>query len=425
MSTPSPGTGAPSTAAAPSTSTPGTAPPTRKSSRGALGAVVAVVVIVVIVVALLLTGVIPGLHSSSPGSSSSGTGQGTASQAAQKFANGTSGGPWSGFEIIGVDSTIGETVESANLTNASCPLQGGSVSAITVPAYTGAYANGAPQDWLFGYESTSAATTLLVWVHGGTATGLGELTGSTCALRAPLLPTNLISSSAAASDAVATSNGTKFVDTFASANATYLAETQALGSVTSTFWYLEFSACAGQNYTSFDAVLNATTGAVSNSDYATAAASSLCGAKAPLGSALALGNPRLTVGGSDSTFAATGCAAGDYCYDVTVEEANPGLLASNLEFEVKTATGAVLASPGSGGFSFLSINGTVVAQSPPTGAGGAIDMTSWAFGGGTEVNSLLTLIVDMGTTADPAGNGYVLVTTGVNGYSGTVSLNLP
>ncbi len=392
-----------------------------------MGAVVAVVVIVVIVLALLLAGIIPGLHSSS-GPSSSGTGEASASASAQNLANSTTGGPWSVFEIAGVDATVGENIPAANLTNASCPLQGGSVSSISVPSYTGAYSNGAPEDWLFGFDSTSAATTLLVWVHGGTASSLGELTGTGCESKALSLPTNLISTSTAAADAVATANGTKFVHSFSAANATYLAENRKLGSESAAYWYVEFSACSRENYTSFDAVLNGTTGAITVANYLTSNDSSLCGAKAPLGSAFALGvtpsNP-LIVGANGSTYAGDGCAATHYCYVLSVEAANPGLTVSDLNFELKTATGAVFTTPNPGGVSFLAINGSVVAQSPATAAGGTLSVTSWALGGDLQVTSILTIIIDTGLTTSPAGNGLVFEAIAVADYTGTVSVSLP
>ncbi len=431
----------PSTPGTPSSPPPANAPPPptgssstgRSSSGRTVGVVAAVVVAAALVAVLFLTGVFPGLHTGGAGSStSSGSGaSGPAESTATTYANGVSGGPWTLAIASGIDSTTAETILTSTLSNGSCPLSGGTISSISIPAYSGPYSNGAAEAWLFEFESPGRTTTLLVVVQGGTAAEVGEALGTGCAVSPVGVPADAISSSTAAADATATANGTKFVQEFGSANATYLLLTgEHLGAPTSN-WYIEFSACSTGNRTSFFADLNATTGGVSAeilegpSPYAACSA----GGRTPIGTALAIGDSNespLFVGGTNATYTGSGCAAGHYCYVLVVESADQGLSPSDFSLEVKTATGAVDTSPQPGGFTFVDeINGTIEAQTASTSAGGSLSASTWTVGSGVQITSLFELIIDTGSTTSPAGTGLVATVVGVGSYSGTISVTLP
>lgn len=424
----------------PSTSPPPTSPsspsspasPPPRSSGRRLGAVAGVVLVVAVVVGLLVAGVLPGLHSSGSGGSTSGTGsEGSAAGSANTYANGIPGGPWSLVEVAGIDSTRGESVSVSNLTNSSCPLVGGTLSTLTIPAYSGAYSTGSAEGWLFAFRST-AGSTLYVWVQGGVTSGLGEVGGAGCTRSSSELPGDTISSSMAASDLVATTNGTKFVDRFSSANASYLLDTEQLpDAAPAAVWLVLFDACSSGNETSLLGEVNATTGTLLTSGIATQVGATACGgvAKTPLGSVFLVGvsvtNP-LVVGANSSTYAGDGCAARDYCYVLVVEDASPGVTAADLQMEVKTITGASYTTSGPGGFTFYDTEtASLVTQTSPTTSGGVLESSEWGSGSSVQLSSVMELLVDTGSTTSPAGTGLVLTVVGLGPYAGSVSVDLP
>jgi flagellin-like protein len=148
-----------------------------------------------------------------------------------------------------------------------------------------------------------------------------------------------------------------------------------------------------------------------------------------LGSAFAAGVPAtnpLVVGTTGATYAGSGCAATHYCYELTIEEANPGLTANAMDMVVKTSTGATYTVTAAGGITiYNSVSGAIVTQCAVIAAGGALSVSTWGTGSTTQLSSTMIIIIDTGSTVSPAGTGLVFSALGVGSYSGTVSVQLP
>jgi flagellin-like protein len=149
----------------------------------------------------------------------------------------------------------------------------------------------------------------------------------------------------------------------------------------------------------------------------------------PIGTALALG-PATATSGSAAT--SPYCKSGHGCYSVTIASASTSLTVGDLEFALKTSSGADhLVSKGTGQFTIAGPSGKVVAQSPAVAKGKPLVVTSWTFPtkgytASTPVSSLMTLWVEFGTAiTQPAGNGFVLAAVGTGTFQGEVLLTLP
>jgi len=176
------------------------------------------------------------------------------------------------------------------------------------------------------------------------------------------------------------------------------------------------------------------TGAFTDSAYSTLlpfAASYLALATSnptPIGTAFVAGNPVSGTCRANATFAGSGCKGGDHIYTLSVEASS--VTFGSVLFEVLTATDAVYHHNGTGGFSVISIEGTVAAQTSISSAS-PMQMTSTfgTYGSGisvsTPLTSTYTIVLDMGTT-NPAGMGLTFEVTGTGSYSGTTSpVSLP
>jgi hypothetical protein len=117
-------------------------------------------------------------------------------------------------------------------------------------------------------------------------------------------------------------------------------------------------------------------------------------------------------GGSPET---TGCTAGDFIFNLTVESSSATY--GELQFHIETPNGTIYVAPGAGsGFSLLLQNGTVVAYYECVG--GLMEMTQgWQYLGGTTSSTLFgvasTVTIDAGSTG-PSGPGYEFIAQ-VNG----------
>ena len=424
----------------PTTPVSGGAPPTippapsSGSSKAALGAVGAVVVVVVIVVILLFAGIIPGLSSSSSSSKTSGStaSEQSAASSASSFASGVSGGPWSLVFAAGVVSVDGISTNVSNLYgNASCPLKDSAISKLTAPGFNGTYYNGQAEAWLLGfYSSAGGGSALLLFVAHGVTAEVGEMGGPGCyfsAISHPLGP-GLIDSTTAASAADATTAGSAFIAAHPHANASYALTTQSYvknGTSTNTSeWLIEYDSCASSVLETFVATVFATNDTVlGDTTY-----SGTCSGLTPIGSAFSAANPITSTCPTGDTYAANGCAAGDYTYTLTVEVSTVSF--SSVLFEVRTAAGRVLNVTPAGGFSVMSIAGAVAAQStaatemlmlaPFSIYGAGTTCNGAACGPTTPLTSLYTILIDMGT-ASPVGLGYSFIVIGHGSYSGTTA----
>lgn len=103
------------------------------------------------------------------------------------------------------------------------------------------------------------------------------------------------------------------------------------------------------------------------------------------------------------TFADSGCSAGDYTYNLTVETSD--VTFGSVVFWVENPNGSVfVATGGTPGFSVLNSTGVIVAQY--ASVGGVMSMGSgWTYTDGTHsstpLTSLHTILIDMGT-ANPS-----------------------
>lgn len=155
------------------------------------------------------------------------------------------------------------------------------------------------------------------------------------------------------------------------------------------------------------------------------------GCLCPVGRAFAVGDPRAGTCADGSTYASTGCVAGDFTYTLTVEQSTVAF--GNVLFEVIIASnGSTVVAPTPGGFSVLTATGvpTLVAQSPQSRT---LSMGStFAYPGGV-VNAqtplptgLYMILIDMGHGPGAAPDeGYALLATLTNGVSGFAGVPLP
>jgi hypothetical protein len=148
----------------------------------------------------------------------------------------------------------------------------------------------------------------------------------------------------------------------------------------------------------------------------------------PLGAVFAPGDPTLSRCPSNSTFASVGCGASDYRYNVRIVNVT-GVLLSQVQFEVLTASGAVENGTGGLGFTVLNVSGDVVAQFETLDGVMTMSSGSWSYSPGISAATLLlnsdNIVIDIGPI-DPLGDGFTFVAVGTNGITGTTSeLALP
>ncbi|MGA8604529.1 MAG: hypothetical protein WB788_05645 [Thermoplasmata archaeon] len=146
----------------------------------------------------------------------------------------------------------------------------------------------------------------------------------------------------------------------------------------------------------------------------------------PIGPEFVVGNPAAGVCPSAGTFATTGCLAGDFVYNLTIEASTFNF--GNVLFHVTSRNGTVVvATGGQPGFSILHTGGAVAADFPAPG--GVLAMTSgWSYAprtnSSTPLTSLYSILVDMGTS-NPVERGYSFVEVGTGGAVGSSTLALP
>jgi hypothetical protein len=154
-----------------------------------------------------------------------------------------------------------------------------------------------------------------------------------------------------------------------------------------------------------------------------------CPGTVTIGCPFTVGNPVPGACPAGSTFATTGCLAGDYTYGLTIESST--VMFGNVLFEVETPTGSNVTIVGQGGFAILPSSGGPVAEySVPSGAAMVMSSRGWTYSPGTSNSSLLapglfSVLVDLGTT-NLTGQGDTIVATLTDGYSGsTPPISLP
>jgi hypothetical protein len=408
---------------------PGASPPPPPPARhgGAIAAVVAVIVVVVVVIAVLAIGHIGPF--ASPATSNATLDYASAASDAGSVANSSSGGPWSLELVDGADVT--QSYTETTLTS-GCTISGGT-GQISLNAYSGNYSNGQLENWLFLYTDGVAGSALAVEVAGGHASEVGVLkSGGSCTITGLGLPpirANAIDSTRVSSLLLAETSVEAYVHATAVSNASFtLLNSVAVGME----WLVEFTGCSvlgigggPSSATEVVADVNATTGAVASLVASGVPVGCSGASPTPIGAAFAVGNPVAGTCAAGDTYATQGCKAGDYIYTLTVESST--VTFGSVAFEVRTATGAVLTTPGAQGFAILSDTGAVAALGATPS--GSLVSTGWAFPGSvtnsTALSTLYTITIDMGTT-DPAGQGYTFTALGMGAYDGTTTpLALP
>jgi hypothetical protein len=419
---------------------PGVAPLPPKARRWAgLGLAGAVVVVVIVVAAAVLAGTILLSGSGSGGGSVSTESSAAAMSTSNSFVSGMSGGPWHLVAIAGIDLTT----TYSNDTQPTGPSGNCTISdytGINLPGYTGNYSDGSLADWAFEYANAAESSETEILVQGGQAKVVEEVGGPECDLGSSgsvSLPTNIVSSTEAATALLTTANISTFVRHNPSANADFILFPFGLllGEEIGLQWTVIYTTCDLESPSSGPAQgafaygdVNATSGAVQGSTYEAAENCSFPTnttppPSTPIGTAIAVANPVVSTCPAGSTFAANGCLAGDYTYTLTVEQSTVEL--GNVLFEVRTASGGLYAPNGPGGFSVMNIADSVEAQYPvPTDYSMVMTAPFSEFGSGvtntTPITSIDSIVLDMGPT-DPLGTGLTFTVLGTNGYSGSTS----
>jgi hypothetical protein len=238
-------------------------------SRRAPMVVGAVALAVLLVLVLLLTGVLPGTHSSGAGASTGPEAESVALSSAARVLGGIPGGPWNLTLAAGMSRTNGYSQASTALFgNASCPLRNSSIATLAFPAYGGTYYQGAAEAWVLVYNSSaSVGTHLIIFAANGGAGEVGQLGGSKSSCLEPdlpSLPAGLIDSPVAARTAVESNAGRTFVSEYPHANASYQLtfETNSYGVIVSDIpvWTVEFDACSNGTAATFESTVFASNG---------------------------------------------------------------------------------------------------------------------------------------------------------------------
>jgi hypothetical protein len=399
----------PTTASPGSLSTPAAppSPPTRRPNRRVLYIIAgAAVVVVVLLLAVVL---LP--SSSSPSSNPGGNAATnlTYSQAAPiagKAVSGYAGGGWALLFAVGLDSNTTESfpANATSVISSNCTFTAsGSTSSLTLPGTSVSRSAGESPAWEFAYRN-GAGTIAVADVLSGQGSVLGTLSGmcvSFFGLLAPV-PSHVIDSSVAA--AAVEPNASSFLTAHPNASAEFGliggVSFLGLGGVGAE-WSIDYSTCslsatATGTGATFNATVNATTGKVLNSTTSTASCSS--SGTTDLGSSIAF-NSISTVNNPPYTN-----------YTLTATSASNGVTWDN--FTVQIESGGTPVTTGWTANATSSTNVLIASYDPAT--------ATWSAGGSHAVVAGDVLVIS--TTANLAGDDVVF--TGVNGFSGTISMPL-
>ncbi len=240
-------------------------PPARRSRMWAVA--VGVVAVVVIVAALALGGVFSPSKSSTPADPT----YSQAVAAANGVASGTSGGSWDLVLGAGIMTT---SIASENVGSSSgCNITffQGVTGTLTIPAAPSELTNGQASGWVFLYRN-AAETYLAISVLNGQASAIGTIAAKqTCTSifnYFTVVPSSVIDSSVVASDVAGYAGA--FLAAHPDANATFtlIGGASVFGVVNiGPEWAVNYTSCpvnpaSGETGASFNAPLNATTGAI-------------------------------------------------------------------------------------------------------------------------------------------------------------------
>jgi hypothetical protein len=333
-------------------------------------------------------------------------------------------GPWLLLAAVGL-ALANETTLPINLTTGNnCTirsLSGPIPSSLSLPSFHGNFTNGLAPAWDLEYGQSASASLLEVLVVGGVAKLVVELSGTGCigvnTFFEPL-PSNVVDSPIAVAAAAAAGG-----EAFLQAHPTGVSEEMALlsfnssGSRSGPEWAVSYSTCSpfligtgsGAPGATFDAAVNATTGAVLPGTPTTLS----CGGPPPpaIGNALQPGIPTLIRGaGTGGTLASQGCTSGDYCYVTPLRAVSDNVTPGDFSMNVTNGTGSEFPAVG---FAITNAAGEVVVYSA-----GPFE-ASWTPGAGdaaTLLTTSMSISVDMGT-ADPSGGLWTVNLTGIGPFT--------
>jgi hypothetical protein len=206
---------------------------------------------------------------------SSSSGQSSYSQALP-IATQAAGAGWVLIVAEGVDFTSQPTM--TNISNASCPVTGGTGQFPGITTWTGTYSNGYLSQWIFEFyqNASSGPSEKVVWVSGGQATVIGIVSGASCGVSPYALGSGAVDSTTVAS--ALTQNDSAYVAAHPEATAIFALEAVATfygPSMTGSLWFVVFTTCSpsggggtGYNFTAF---VNATSAVVLFSESTTGA----------------------------------------------------------------------------------------------------------------------------------------------------------
>lgn len=196
-------------------------------------AVLAVSVVVVVVLGVVLwIRVVPSVSTGGPVSFAG----------AVRAASGVlDSGSWSGWNISGAEGISVTVPFSLNnsLMVLGCNVTSGAFGPTNYPAGDGNYSSGATTLWILSYlPPHEPGSTLWIQVVNGRASELGAAEGGKCSGYGGNGVGDVVDSSVAMQSILATVNGTRFGQTFPTAN-----ETLSLGPGSSPTWTVSLNAC--------------------------------------------------------------------------------------------------------------------------------------------------------------------------------------
>ena len=254
-------------------------PPGRPPSKRALLITAAIVIVALVILAALLTGVLPGLRSSSGGNPGEALAYSAALPLANTAAANAPGGPWTLVIGTGYDVSAAFPFGGAIfLISHSMDLHYLTTARPDIPRFGGSLSSGLSPWWLFWYDNGTTggifgdANLLFVAVVDGT--GIALATGTTTYQSAvpPQSPGAPTLDSPAAMAVAVTSNAS-YIDAHPGLNASFTPSYYNFPGLRGWFWNAYFSTCAPfaqvyqqgatqYNGTFYGAAVNATSGAL-------------------------------------------------------------------------------------------------------------------------------------------------------------------
>ncbi|MGI0129119.1 MAG: hypothetical protein ACREDE_01690 [Thermoplasmata archaeon] len=303
-------------------------------------------------------------------------------------------------------------------------------SYLEFPAYRGSLSGGTAVVWLLEYQDAASDSEASVIVTDGVVTEAVTLTGPDCPISIAgigPIPLGAVDSSTAA-QSIDGAGANNFLATNRSGTTLLMSLFGSFSQIPSQLsptWTFDYTPCSGlltgntsgpANAVGFVGTVNARTGVVMGAYEESAGCVPGTNTTGPPGiyPVLMFGPTAVEVGpGTGGTLASQGCASGDYCYTLPVQQTEMNVTPNDFALWVQNGTGVPSVVPR--GYAFLDSQGQVLVYSTDSVE------SAWTAGVGTGTTLLVagdTLEIDMGL-ADPAGLGYALNIQGEGPYAGS------